>query len=129
MVNKKLKTEFLNKVLFVKKNLTSMVKNPDLKKLQKNVKSAVSNAKTEFKGLVNKDIYTIKKKFLLEKKQMEGVCAKVLKNEVQRLNKFISTQQKELTKLEKTLDKLSGMKEKVAKKKTTKKKLKAFNAS
>ncbi|MDC0254051.1 hypothetical protein OAK75_04080 [Bacteriovoracales bacterium] len=116
----------------LKKNLYKSVRENKLQEAQKQVSRFITDSQTNINKKVDKDVDSIKKKFVKEKNHIEKILDTALKKEVKKVTDFINEQKKELDNLQKSIQKFAKKtkkkkkkvtKKKVAKKKTTKKKV------
>ena len=102
----------------LKKNLSKSVKENKYQEVQKQVRNFFKDSQTNINRKVDKDVDSIKRKFLKEKNNIEKILDVALNKEIKRVTSFIDAQKKELDKLQKLIQKFS----KKTKKKVTKKK-------
>ncbi len=110
----------------IKSELQALKVKTTLGDAQKKVEKLIKRAEKDFKKLIESNIPDVMKKFQQEKVQIEVMVDKIIKEEIAKAKKFVASQKKELSKLQKKLEGVlkskKGKTKKVAKKKTATKK-------
>ena len=107
----------------LKKNLSKSVRENKYQEVQKQVRNFFKDSQTNINRKVDKDVGSIKRKFLKEKNNIEKILDVALNKEIKRVTSFIDTQKKELDKLQKLIQKFSKKTKKTKKKVAKKKKV------
>ena len=107
------------------KNIKSYLQLNKIEEAQNEVRQLITNLQKDFNKIVDKDVASLKKRFLKEKKQIEKLLNKTVNTEIKKAQKYVDSQKHELTRLQNKLEKyISSEKtraKKAIKKKTTKK--------
>jgi len=110
----------------LKKEIDLLVKNSNFRNLQKNVNQRIHKIQAELGRFSKKDISVnfgqLRKKVTNEKKQIEAIIDRIVKEEINKAKKFVKNQKIELNRLQSKLE-AYGNKKSVSKKKSTKKKV------
>ncbi|MBL7665855.1 MAG: hypothetical protein JNM93_12035 [Bacteriovoracaceae bacterium] len=108
-MNKQAKKTFLVNWKTLKQDIDKFIKENNIHEVKATVKKMVNKAQGDINQLVDKDVSVIKKRFQVEKKQVEKLLQKTLQAEVKRAKSFLELQKREITKLQNKLDKISKM--------------------
>lgn len=107
------KNKVMGKINEIKSNIETFISDVNVKDLKKSFNLMIKDAQKDFKGIVERDLESVRKKLQKEKQDFEL-----------KAKKFLEGHKKELSNLQEKLDKLikSSTKIKVASVKTTSKK-------
>ncbi len=108
--------------LDIKKELEQLKSKTNFKSAQKKVEKLIKKAENDFKKLIHENIPDVMRKFQDEKKQIEVLVDKIIKEEIKRAKAIVDSQKKEFSRLQKKIETILKNKKKTSVKSKTKSK-------
>ena len=105
----------------LKKDANVFIKDNKLEGHKKKLEKFIKETNKDINKLIDKDFTAAKKTFLSEKKQIEKLLEKTVKDEINKAKKFLKTQKSEINKIQKNVEDIVKKSAKKVSKKTTKK--------
>ena len=103
------------------KNIKSFLQLNKIEEAQSEVRNLIQNLQKDFNKIVDKDVASLKKRFLKEKKEIEGLLNKTINSEIKKAQTYVDSQKRELLRLQKKLENFIRSEKSKAKRKVKKK--------